>query len=193
MSPRAGLDRGRVADAAVRIADSEGLEAVTIARVAAELGVKGPSLYNHVASRDALVREVALRGTSELGAVVALAAAGRSGADAVIETGRAYRAYATANPGRYAAGLRAPDPTDDELTATAAHAFEALRATLRGFDLGDGPEFVHAGRMLRSTLHGFVALEAAGGFAIDVDLDASFETVLEMLVAGISTRVGLSG
>ncbi|MDQ8046362.1 MAG: TetR family transcriptional regulator, partial [Patulibacter sp.] len=55
MSPRAGLDPGRVADAAVAIADRDGLDGVTIARVAAELGVKGPSLYNHVASRDALV------------------------------------------------------------------------------------------------------------------------------------------
>ena len=54
--PRRGLDRARVVAAAGDIADAEGLEAVTLARVAQQLGVRSPSLYNHVAGRDGLLR-----------------------------------------------------------------------------------------------------------------------------------------
>jgi AcrR family transcriptional regulator len=187
MSRRAGLDAARVTDAAVAIADAEGLEALTIARVAAELGVKGPSLYNHVASREALVRAVALRGIGELTDDLAQAVAGRSGEDALVAAGSAYRAYATAAPGRYAAGLRAPASTDAELLAAARRTLDLFNAALRGFDLS-ADELVHAVRALRSALHGFVTLEAGGGFAMAVDVDASFEAMVSMLVAGIEGR-----
>ena len=63
--PRRGLDRAQVVDAAVAIADADGLEAVTLSRVAAALGVKPPSLYNHVDGRGALVRAIALRALGE--------------------------------------------------------------------------------------------------------------------------------
>ena len=64
--PRAGLDRERVVDAAIAIADDEGLHAVSLARVAAALGVRPPSLYKHVDGRDALLRAIAVRSVREL-------------------------------------------------------------------------------------------------------------------------------
>lgn len=188
MSRRAGLDRGRVTDAAASIADAEGLGAVTIARVAAELGVKGPSLYNHVASREALLGGLAVRGAHELADVISLATAGRSGRDALLAAGRAYRKFATAYPGRYAAaGVRAPDPGDEALTSAGQRIIDLLHAALRGFDLTE-VELVHAVRALRSALHGFVVLEGAGGFALAVDTDASFDAMVEMLAVGIEHR-----
>ena len=54
--PGAGLDPERVVDAAAAIADAEGLDAVTLARVAGGLGVRAPSLYNHVDGRGGLLR-----------------------------------------------------------------------------------------------------------------------------------------
>ena len=107
--PRQGLDRARVVAAAAALADAEGLDAVTLARVAADLGVRPPSLYVHVAGLGALRREIALLGLRELAAAMRAAAVGRSRADALAEVARAYRAYAHAHPGRYAATVRAPD------------------------------------------------------------------------------------
>jgi AcrR family transcriptional regulator len=49
------LTRADVVQAAVDIADAEGLEAVSIRRVAAALGVRPMSLYTHIASKDDLV------------------------------------------------------------------------------------------------------------------------------------------
>jgi AcrR family transcriptional regulator len=51
----AGLSRSAVIAAALGVADAEGLEAVSIRRVAAELGVRPMSLYTHIASKDDLV------------------------------------------------------------------------------------------------------------------------------------------
>lgn len=49
--PRVGLNRAEVLRAAVAMADAEGLSAVTMRRLATELGVEAMSLYNHVANK----------------------------------------------------------------------------------------------------------------------------------------------
>jgi AcrR family transcriptional regulator len=50
-APRAPLTRERVLAAAVAIADEGGIEALSMRRLAGELGVKAMSLYNHVANK----------------------------------------------------------------------------------------------------------------------------------------------
>jgi AcrR family transcriptional regulator len=185
--PRRGLDAARVVDVAATIADADGLMAVTLARVAGELGVRAPSLYNHVDGRDALLRALALRGVRELTAVLRGAAVGRSGADALTAAARAYRAYALAHPGRYAATVHAPQADDAEHVAAASETVDVLFAVLRQWGL-EGREAVHAARAFRSAVHGFVVIEAAGGFGIPVDLDASFERLVATIAAGLESR-----
>ena len=182
--PRRGLDAGRVVDAAAAIADEGGLEAVTLAAVAQALGVRSPSLYNHVAGRDGLLRAIALRALRELAAALREASVGRSGPDALAAAARAYRAYAHAHPGRYAATLRAPAPGDAEHAAAGAEVLDVVLAVLRAWEKR-GDAAVHAVRTVRSALHGFVALEAAGGFGLPVDLEASFERLVATLAAGL--------
>ena len=53
--PRPGLSVERIVAAAVRVAEREGLAAVSMSRVAAELGSSPMSLYRHVASKDELL------------------------------------------------------------------------------------------------------------------------------------------
>ncbi|HYI38654.1 MAG TPA: TetR/AcrR family transcriptional regulator, partial [Thermoleophilaceae bacterium] len=50
-----GLTRARIVEAALAIADAEGLDAVSIRRVAAELQARPMSLYSHIASKEDLV------------------------------------------------------------------------------------------------------------------------------------------
>jgi AcrR family transcriptional regulator len=54
--PRAGLSADAIVAAAMRVADAEGLEAITMARVAAELGFTTMSLYRYVTSKDELLQ-----------------------------------------------------------------------------------------------------------------------------------------
>jgi AcrR family transcriptional regulator len=53
--PRTPLTRERVLDAALRLADAEGLEALTMRRLGQELGVEAMTLYYHVGSKDELL------------------------------------------------------------------------------------------------------------------------------------------
>ncbi|HEX3588434.1 MAG TPA: TetR/AcrR family transcriptional regulator C-terminal domain-containing protein [Pseudonocardiaceae bacterium] len=53
------LNRERIHQGALRIVDAEGLDGLSMRRLAAELGVRAPSLYGHVASKDDLLHSVA--------------------------------------------------------------------------------------------------------------------------------------
>lgn len=67
--PRPGLSPEAIVDAAVRLADAEGLEAVSMARVAKELGFTTMSLYRHVESKDELLQlmwDASARGAATL-------------------------------------------------------------------------------------------------------------------------------
>jgi AcrR family transcriptional regulator len=54
-APRQALSRDRVIAAAVAIADSEGIDALTLRRLAEALGVHPTSIYNHVPSKEAIL------------------------------------------------------------------------------------------------------------------------------------------
>jgi AcrR family transcriptional regulator len=181
---RRGLDSRRVVETAAQIADAEGLAEVTLARVAHELGVRPPSLYNHVKGRADLLRLLSIQSIGELGEALRDAAVGRSGADALGAIARAYRAYARAHPGRYTATVSAPAPGDEEVAAVARRAVEVIVAVLATWSFGE-EEVLHRVRVIRSALHGFVAIEAEGGFGLPLDLDESFDLMLAMLVAGL--------
>ena len=53
--PRVPLSRDRVLQAAIRIADEDGIDALSMRRLARELGVEAMSLYNHVANKDEIL------------------------------------------------------------------------------------------------------------------------------------------
>jgi hypothetical protein len=55
---------------------------------------------------------------------------------------------------------------------------------LAGYGL-QGNDALHATRGLRSLLHGFVALEAAGGFGLPLDRDESFARLVQVFIAGL--------
>jgi AcrR family transcriptional regulator len=53
------LTRQRIIEAAAAMIDTEGLDAVSVRRLATELGVRGPSLYNHFATKNEILDAVA--------------------------------------------------------------------------------------------------------------------------------------
>jgi len=53
------LSRERIVEAAAALVDAEGLEAVSVRRLATELGVAGPSLYNHFPTKADILDAVA--------------------------------------------------------------------------------------------------------------------------------------
>jgi AcrR family transcriptional regulator len=62
---RERLTRDRIIEAAMRVMDEEGLEAVTMRRIGRELGVEAMSLYNHVEDKDDILEGVTDRVMNE--------------------------------------------------------------------------------------------------------------------------------
>jgi AcrR family transcriptional regulator len=186
---RAGLTPARVVAEAAEIADAVGFDKLTLAAVAEQVGVRLPSLYKHVDSLDALRQGVAALATAELAAAMTEAAVGRAGADALRAVAGAYRDYGRAHPGRYAATVRAPAPDDEARTASADAVLRVVFAILAGYGI-TGEDAVDATRALRAALHGFVTLEAAGGFGMPRDVDRSYERFLAAFDAALAGWAG---
>lgn len=186
---RAGLTRTAVVAAAAVIADERGMEAVTLANLADDLGVRTPSLYNHVAGLADLRQELALFALRDLAARIREATAGTADASGLFAFARAYRAYAHEHPGLYAAIARGAGPADDPALAAASEdlvdlALRVLPATLESSD-----DRLHAVRGLRSLVHGFVSIEAIGGFGLALDPDESFARAVQTFAAGLQATL----
>ncbi len=184
MSRRAGLDQEAVVEAAAKLVDEEGIEQLSLGRLAERLGIRTPSLYNHVAGLPGLKHDLALYCLRDVLNHLLHATIGKSRAEAIFAFANAYRAYARETPGRYALTLQAPDPGDRALQAIAQQIIEVALAILAPYKLGE-EEAIHAIRGLRSIVHGFISLEGAGSFAMPVDLDASFHWLINVFVAGL--------
>ncbi|MER6775962.1 MULTISPECIES: TetR/AcrR family transcriptional regulator [unclassified Streptomyces] len=179
---RAGLTAERVTVAGAELADEVGLDRVTMSQVARRLGVKDASLYAHVRGLEDLRGRIALLAADEKTIRIAEATSGLAGKDALVAYANAWREYALTCPGRYTA-TQAPIRIDPELAAKAPGPRRAIELTygmLRGYGLAE-PDLTDAVRLLRSTFHGFVALEAAGGFAHERSPQRSWIRALDAL------------
>jgi AcrR family transcriptional regulator len=184
MPVKATLDSAAVVGAAAELADEQGLEAVTLGALAARLGIRPPSLYNHVAGLPGLRDSLALLAVRRLGDRLARAAIGKSADDAVIAIGHAYRAFALEHPGLFAAAVRAPRLENAAWVEAARSVVETVLAVLGAYQLSQD-EALHAVRGLRSLVHGFAVIESAGGFGLPLDLDVSFDYLLRLFTLGL--------
>lgn len=179
---RAGLTTERLVRAGAELADAVGFEQVTLSALARQFDVKVASLYSHLKNSQELKTRIALLALDEMADRAAAALAGRAGRDALAAFGHVYRDYAREHPGRYAAAQFRLDPETAAASAGPRHA-RMTRAILRGYDLPE-PDQTHAVRLLGSVFHGYVSLEAAGGFSHSApDSQESWTWILDRLDA----------
>ncbi|MEV6946422.1 TetR/AcrR family transcriptional regulator [Streptomyces sp. NPDC051172] len=177
---RAGLTPARIVEAAADLADEVGFENVTLSALARHFGVKDASLYSHLRNLDDLRTRLALFAGAELIDRIAVAVAGRAGKDALTAFAGAYREYALERPGRYAA----TQIRMDQALIAASPGFRRTAGItygmLRAYGLEE-PDLTDAVRLLRSTFHGYCALEATGGFGAARDVQKSWDKAVAAL------------
>ncbi|APU16686.1 MULTISPECIES: TetR-like C-terminal domain-containing protein [Actinoalloteichus] len=183
--PRAGLDAAAVIEAAARMLDDRAPEGLSLAALAERLGVKPPSLYKHVDGMAGLERGIMIRAKSGLAQAIGQAAIGRSGTEAIKRIAHAYRRWALAHPGQYPLTVRPPAPGDEADQQASSSIAVVIFTVLDGFGIRDA-EAVDATRFLRSSLHGFVDLETRGAFALPVDLEHSYQRLVEHVATSLS-------
>lgn len=190
MSPRSNLTKQTVVQAAADLINAEGMEALSLGRLAKELGIRTPSLYNHVDGLPGLMRELSILNTRNLADHLSEAAIGQSGPELVRSVMRAMRTYIKDYPGLYLSTVRASGTqpqADPELEQEEARSVKVGMAVIASFGL-EGEDAIHAVRGLRSVVHGFATLEISGGFGMPLDLDESFSRLLDLFIAGLEQQ-----
>jgi AcrR family transcriptional regulator len=166
------------------ILDAEGLDALTMQRVAAAVGVRAPSLYKRVRDRDALVRLIAADVTQDLAATLAAATASGEPRTDLQSIAHAFRGWAHRKPGSFALLFgRLPDAWRLDPDAGGA-ALAPLFATMAACA---GPDHVlEAARTVVAWASGFVSMELAGAFRLGGDVDAAFSYGIERIADAIA-------
>jgi len=205
------LSRERIVGAALALVDAEGLPALSTRRLAAELGVSGPSLYNHFATKDALLDAVVDHVVGEVDLSMWEASRGPDarGADwtlALFAWARSYRAALVAHPnlvpvlaqgpGRRANALRLADAVFGGLVDAGWPKGDATRigALMRYFVFGSALGSFAAGFVDDQQVYsedyprlGEAHLLADRRRQVD---EGAFETGLAALVEGLAAQYG---
>jgi AcrR family transcriptional regulator len=187
---RTSLDE--IVAAARDILERDGLAEVTMQAVAKRVGVRAPSLYKRVDSRNALIELVAKTAVTELGHRIDQAAAPAS-TDPHMEL-RAIasdlRAFAHENPRVYQLIFVGSDATrpDPEVLAGASASILRVAAELVGAE-----HALQAARTITAWAHGFISMELAGAFKLGGDIDNAFEFGAALLADALSARANERG
>lgn len=195
------LSRERIVAAAMELVDAEGLAALSTRRLATRLGVSGPSLYNHFATKDDLLEAVA-------DAVIAQVDISPLGEqpwpDALRAWAASYRRTLAAHPnlvpvvahgpGRRPHALRLADAVYGTLVDAGWPPREATRigALMRFFVVGAATGSFAAGFVDDPALYSahyphLTAAHRLQAHRREID-EGAFETGLDALVAGLELR-----
>ncbi|MBK0295842.1 WHG domain-containing protein [Bacillus sp. S34] len=185
MATRPGIDLDAILKASTEMANTQGLDEVTLASLAKKLNIRPPSLYNHVNGLPALRKKLAVYGYEQLYKALIHATIGRSQDNAVRALGEAYIVFVRNHPGLYEAMLRSPNSDDLELKHIQNETINIVIQVLNEYGLGE-EQTLHAARGLRSILHGFASLEQKKGFGLPHDLDVSLLMLLDIFLRGIN-------
>jgi AcrR family transcriptional regulator len=220
--PRAGqepLTRGRILEAALKLVDQEGIAALSMRRLAAELGVDPMSIYHHLPGKQAVLSGL----VKSVFAEMRVPSAGDKGwQDRVRDFARAYRDLARAHPNLVLqivsdtaaaaeAALEASEPLYQALDAAGFPPHMVVRAAdlvvdhVHGFALAwvtgfsgrfnDQPGMLETFEALfeRHPDDSFPAMRRVFGALTEEEMHPDFEFGLDVLLAGLRDVAGDHG
>jgi len=171
MAARRGLSRDEILDAALAIADADGLSGVGMRSVAQQLGVTPMALYRHVGDKGSLLDGLVERVLRE----IELPPAGLPPADRLRALGSALRTVARRHPQAFGLLLARSAVTPEALQVR-----DAVVTALA--DLGVPEEGLsRAERLLSTFALGFAASEANGRFPDQTRADADFAHAMDLI------------
>lgn len=172
---RTSLDE--IVDAARDILEIDGLPGLTMQAVAQRVGVRAPSLYKRVQSRDDLVRLVAEATLTDLASRLP------EGVDA-LTLATEFRRFAHQRPAAFqlvmTAGAHAIPVAPEYIALASAPILRVAR------ELAGEEHALEAARTFTAWANGFISTELAGGFNLGGDVEAAWEYGAKRLVAAIS-------
>lgn len=169
--------------AGAELLESEGLAAVTMAAVAARVGVRPPSLYKRVRSRDELVGLIAAGAVEDLRSRLASGEPDDVDPRARLERlAVALRGFAHARPAAYRLVFSPGELRleSEQLASAAAPLFDVVG------ELAGPDHALEAARTVTAWATGFIAMELGGAFRMGGDVDAAFAYGVDRLATAIT-------
>lgn len=187
--PKTKIDKSLVIDRAMQLINVSGIENLSLKTLAEDLGVKCPSLYNHVNGIDDLKEQIMLRGWKELNDKIIQSVIGLTGYDAVRAMCYAFHEYALENQGVFSVMLWYNQFKDAQTIEATSKMFSVFLKITQSLNISQKNCF-HLVRMFRGFLEGFSLLENNNAFGNTLSIDSSFELSLDVLIQGMKLLEG---
>lgn len=169
--------------------ESEGLAGLSMQAVADRVGVRAPSLYKRVRSRDDLIRLIAEATLAELSDRLDAVAAREPDADPLIRLtalAHAVRNFARSRPEAYR--LIFSPPSEDAGASPESIARSASAVLSVAADLAGPEDALSAARTVTAWTTGFIGMELAGGFRLGGDVDQAYAYGIARIAAALDRR-----
>lgn len=180
---RTGINKNTIVEKAAQLANEAGMEQITLKILADDLGVKSPSLYNHISGLDDLKKQLMIYGWKQMEKRIIQSVAGVSGYDAVRAMCYAFYEYATENPGVFNVMLWYNKFGDDEMTEATSGLLSIIFKVAAYLNFPEEYCY-HLIRTFRGFMEGFFLLVNNKAFGHPLPIRDSFEISLDILVEG---------
>jgi hypothetical protein len=155
-------------------------------RIAADLTAE---MEHHLAEKVSTIPEMrrflAVKGYRELREAIERDIAGKSGADALHALMLTMRRYALERPGMSAATFRSPDTDSPEWRQAQMQLAGVVLQVLAQLDIRN-EQALHALRIIRSFVRGFVLHEVGASFLEPLEHDQTYELGVRVFIGGLS-------
>jgi len=180
-SPR--LTQDDVVQAAVYCLEKEGEKSLGVNRIARELGIKPPSVYNHVKGNTELYRLVAIEGSRLLGLHFQKnVPKGKNVQEQLFDLAAAFRGFIHEHPHLYLVMTNTVlEQNDPDFAPVQKITIGLFLKVLSPLNLSETEE-IHFVRALRAAIHGFCVLEVKHQFGMPYEIADSFKYLIASIV-----------
>lgn len=186
-----GLTKEIIVAEAIACIENTGQPTVSLHELARRLGIKTPSLYNHIKNTKELQYEVFRRAIDKFVTHQKAAVEHREKDEAVRAFAEAYHAFAVKNKGLYRLIMSIPSEEDDQAKELALPLLKTVVEILQDYGLTE-EAIAHWQRVFRAILHGFISQEDLGYFYYyhNADLKKSRDIAVQCFLDGLHAELG---
>ena len=185
-----GINKDTIVAKAIEIIERTKTPAISMREIADELGIKTPSLYNHIKSMNELFIAVSFYAAEELKQIQLASIKGKGREEALFALAAAYRKFAKEHTGLYKVTIALPNLPEDILAQAAAAIADPIFLVLQKFEQSE-EQSIHWQRILRSIIHGFLMQEEAGFFQHHpANVETSYQMAIRCFINGLHAGIG---
>ena len=186
-----GLTKEIIVAEAIACIQNTGQPAVSLHELARRLGIKTPSLYNHIKNTKELQYEVFRYAIDRFVSNQKAATENKRKDDAVKAFAEAYYSFAAEHKGLYRLIMSIPSEKDERAKEMAIPLLNTVVEILSDYGLTE-EDIAHWQRVFRAILHGFISQEDLGYFYYydSLDLKKSRNIAVQCFLDGLHAEIG---